>query len=467
MRLKALHWVVGSILSVFVVVALTLLLARAHEPSLASTDKINGVKISDDRELEILADPSQFEPIEDAVVLDKSMIDLLVACPDPAAENLSLACLQALDSYFLDKTFGKRARSLLIPESDWNALDYRRVFANPLEDRLRVFATLEKEECFLRGDDLQAHWGRNIDDRREICHAEAFTNYAQFNLICAGFRDGRDAEREWIDPRAAIYSGKTRFQHFQGAIDELFDQNSALSKKRRQEWLWAEVLEVRWLKHKCAEFDSVPGMSADRDVREYELLRIQTADNSALAKGWKSRHPRSNIYDGLVSLAGFLGDGYLTYGYRQGGEAWEELVYGVPIGGDKEEHPWRADLDRGRLDPTFGRGDRLLTAMTAVFGLQREGIEFDRHWLVESLCRESEYRGPDAERGNISCQDFFHDLRATLVQGLKDMQDTEDQETYAKNQESANRYFRVLDEFERVALELGIYDRSGSLELDL
>lgn len=454
MQLKPIHWIVCAAVLACAIVGTLIVLTIPSKPSLSLPDTAEGSVTADQKQASP-AEHVQLEVTDNSPEIDDKPIDFLAICPDPAAEVLSEACLQALDQYFVDRTFGMQVHFSYGTRR--RSLTYERVFARPAEDRRRVFATLQRKECFLEGDELYAYWENESQEQKESCHAEAFTNYSQFNVICSVFRNGNDAEREWIDPRRAVYSGSTRFQHFVNVFEESrLDDNNAAEMERRKDWLWKEVLEVRWLKRKCAEFGSVSIMDEDHDIREYEQLRA-IMEQLGIHPTFKSTLARSYIYLGLTELAFRLGDGMLEYGYRQGSEAWEELVYGTKVGKDEKEHSWRIDLDRGRLGPEYGRGIRFLAAWDAVRGMEQEGIKFDWHWLVESVCKESDYQGTDTV-GIMNCRDFVSHMREGFAGELDDARRREDRGTYEKNLITAESYFKFLDQLEMTALELGIYD---------
>ncbi len=335
-------------------------------------------------------------------------------------------------------------------------LEYGRIFANPMGDQIRVFATLDQEECFLEDDQRRDYWGRlSIGEMKESCNAEAFTNYAQFGAICYGFRGGRDAEREWVAPQQAAYGDKTRFQHFASVLEEFRNSgDNAVEFERRKTWLWEEVLEVRWLKRQCGNFDSVPVLDGGHYVREYERLKtLAIQRNYSHEREWESRDPRANIYETLNELAAFLMDDLTEIGYRQGKEAWQELVYGVPLGRDIE----MGGLDEGLLGPTHSRMERLYTALDVSVLLDKLAVDYDWHWLVESVCRTSDYQGSNPD-GNKSCRWWVADFRGGMTEILVEPMGSEYTQRDEGTPTHIERLLDALDRFEEVALELGIYD---------
>lgn len=456
MRVRIGHWIAGAFL-VGVMVVGGILLIPALQRSLDESEQSIADSDSPVTETQDSSnDSSELDLINEVSTFDDQSFDLLVACPDPAAEHLPETCVRVLDQFFLDWNFGRLSRPVA-PSLTW--LKFGRIFGDPEKDRKLVLATLEREECFLPYNELEAFWGRNIANRTEQCHSSAFVNYAQFNLICMEFRDGRDSEMKWIHPDVAAYRGKTQFQHFSDTIEESAERNNNDAQfERRKSWLWREVLEARWLKRKCAQFGSVPVMAPVRDTKEYDLLKnlVFRLERSYKEK-WESEHYRTNIYEGLIDLASYVGGGFWVKGYRQEGEAWEELVYGRNFDTDLEKYPWRETLDEGRLKPTNGRAMRLNTAWNAVASLEDMEVEFDWYWLVESVCQESEYPGTD-EVGNMSCQGVVDLMRNTVGQALDESRHNEDGENYERSVAGWDRYFQFLDKFQNVALELGIYD---------
>ncbi len=384
-------------------------------------------------------------------------LDLLTACTDPAREKLSEACLKALDRFFLNKAFGYQSPHYPIHYENLThtTLYYGRIFAEPVADRSRVLSVLDREECFLTGDDRLEYWGRSGRNLKESCHAAAFTNHAQFGAICSGYRGGRDAEREWIDPEWAVYAGKTRFQHFVNVMEEFRksgDDDAAF--ERRKNWLWVEVLEARWLKRQCAKSDSVHTLDGDRYVLEFERLKtLATRLQHVPMSIWEARDPRINIYEGLTRLASFLGERLTEQGFREGDEAWQELVYGERL----EDTDWARNLDKNFLCPTNSRGIRMLVGTSIATVLESRGVDFDWHWLVESVCRTSDYRGTD-DAGSKSCRWWVDNVRADIMNGEFHFLFDEDMASYTRNEESLREHLWVFDRFEEVALELGVYD---------
>ena len=202
----------------------------------------------------------------------------------------------------------------------------------------------------------------------------------------------------------------------------------------------------------------MPVVDAVRDAKEYELLmNLVFRIESSYKEKWESEHYSTNIYEGLTDMASYVGGGFWVKGYRQGSEAWEELVYGRNFDTDLEKYPWRRALDRGSLGPTNSRALRLYTAEYVVASLEDLEVEFDWYWLVESVCKESEYPGTD-EVGNMSCQGVVDLMRNTVGQALEENRHSEGGENYERNVASWDRYFQFLDKFQNIALELGIYD---------
>ncbi len=108
----------------------------------------------------------------DATLVEAEVeVDVRVACHDPLGE-FSEECLLALDAYFLDKPFVWR-------NFDWLPvlMTFRRVFSDPVGDRDRILAALEKPECRLEEGEIR--W-----DLKESCHAESLANYANLVLYC-------------------------------------------------------------------------------------------------------------------------------------------------------------------------------------------------------------------------------------------------------------------------------------------
>ncbi len=448
MRVKIAYWIAGALLVACVAVWFVLLQPQSDE----TFDETLNADDQTDRERSTPSNPVHDGRVKAPRSISSNELDLLTSCPDPTIERLSESCLQSLDQFFSSKRIGWLVD---VVGSSFERLEYQRIFASPLRDQSGVFATLDREECFLEDDERRDYWGpRSGRDLKMSCNAEAFTNYAQFGAICYGFREGRDAEREWIDPQLAVYASKTRFQHFLGGSEHSSKNDNAEVYERRRLWLWEEVLEVRWLKRQCAKFDSVPTMDGDRYAQEYERLKTLSIRLEQVSEWmWETRDPRVNIYEGLTKLASLLGDGRTREGYRLGKESWQELVYGVNLADD----PWMGDLNDGWLGPTSDRGIRMFTGLNAARALEKRDIDYDLEWLVESVCRTSDYRGTD-ERGNKSCRWWVGHFRDFLAEGQVEIRDADGTEVNTTSKGSREEYLWALDRFEEVALELGIYD---------
>lgn len=455
MRVRIGHWVAGAFL-VGVMVVGGFLLIPALQRSLDESEQSNADSDSPVTETQdSSSDSSELDLINEVSTHDDLSLDLWIACPDPAAENLPNACLLAIDQFFLDMQYGHQVN---VKGPVFTRLEYSRVFLDPGKDRRLVFEALRREECFPDDDDLRGP-SSNYEELRELCHAESFSNYAEFNAICSEFRGGKDAELNWIGSSWNVYSGISKFEHFESAFqDSLESIDETKVSESRKDWLWREVLEARWLKQKCAQFSSVPVMDAVNDVAEYELLSSHSLRIAlAFDRKWEPTNASSIIYKGLIGLAGYLGGASTYEGYRQGGEAWKELVYGKQYDENFAKYPWRLKLDRGELGPSHSRILRFDVARTTVLRFEDEGIEFDWYWLVESVCRESEYQGTDA-RGRVSCRELVHNIRNQLAEGEEMLLQMEEERIYFENAKYDEWFSRFLSKFEQIALELGLYD---------
>ncbi len=461
MRKRIAYLIAAMLLVTGLAGLLVLVLIQSDETDSEELQLPPNADVQPERERSTLTNLVDQETIAETASNSSDDPDFLTVCTDPTVEILGEDCLRTLDQFFASKTFGEQVK-ILGPDA-LILLDYGRIFADPDGDRWRVLATLDNEECFDEGKVNQEYWRRSGRNRYESCNADAFTNYAQFGAICHGFRDGRDAEREWIDRNWVASTGKTRFQHFLGVLDG-FRENSddEVAYERRKEWLWEEVLEVRWLKQQCARFDTVPTLHDDLVSNEYQQIQnLLVRLNHSIGTDWDSQHPRTNIYEGLTVLAWFLGEGVTTEGYRQGSEAWQELVYGVHVERDPKFRDWDdfSKLDRGLLGPTTARGTRMFTAVRAAMALEKLDIDYDWHWLVESVCRTSDYRGPgEEEEGNKSCRWWVSEFRTGLADGPADPRYSQDPEVIAAGNDYTEKFLRALERIEEVAMELGIYD---------
>jgi len=128
-----------------------------------------------------------------------TIADLLVECPEPfGREQLrSEKCISMLEPFFIDLPY------IPVDGFQWlhfpQRLTYRRIFADPAQDRELVLEALRRSECrFEDGGDTGIR-----AELRESCHAESFYVTASFAAICLPY-SGRSS-RSLIHEGTAIY----------------------------------------------------------------------------------------------------------------------------------------------------------------------------------------------------------------------------------------------------------------------
>ena len=344
--------------------------------------------------------------------------DLFQLCPDPQSD-LSPDCWQRLDQLLWDKPLGVHSEFLLLPTS----LTYRRIYADPANDRNLVLQAIQREECRLENGNYRL-------DYREQCNAESFVNFASFLAACESNED-KNYQYEWFEPHQ-IHKGKTRFQLELDHIEQYRTVDPDGFDRARNE-IWLDALESRWRERQCLDHDmSVFRIGSDVEEREpLSLISLKWIEE-------QSHRPAST----LVLIAARLGGAgilpqYIFENHLAGSARWVVLNY-------LEEHdPWVGKLTES-LIPFLTRSKRMHAAIEAIVALQEKGWEIDLEKLVTRVCQDESitrvYEARDERLPSASsCREAIGQLSASIPQ-------------------SNFRELKVLDEFERIALELGVYD---------
>ena len=344
--------------------------------------------------------------------------DLLQACPDPQAD-LSKECRMTLDGLFLDKPLGVYSDFVAFP----NPLTYRRVFADPTNDRALVLEALQRKECRLQEGDLRF-------DLKESCHGEAFAKFAFFVDAC-DFNEDQGYEFEWFEQRP-INDGKSRFELEMDHIEQFREIEPDGYFKMRNA-VWTDVLESRWLQDICLQYDmsELRIRPESKEFSQLELISLGLVHVQALETATT-----------LSMMAARFGVGW-SFGV-------EVLVGPVELGSKDsyskylyEHHPWLPKLNEA-LVPFYGRDQRLRASIEVIKSLQDIGWQLNLDKLVIGVCENETYsrvyehndlKLPSAS----SCQEALEQLNAEIPQ-------------------SNFRELKILEEFERLALKHGVYD---------
>lgn len=292
-------------------------------------------------------------------------------------------------------------------------LTFERVFADPTGDLARVQDALSRPECSL--EHVENNW-----ELKETCHAGAFLNYALINYFCF---DGA------VDHRHGAYY--------------LPDDNPTPEQDRL---MWKQDLKDDWVKTKCKELD--PTLELTEHLNLYELVKpLREVDS----------HRRTIAF--LVEQAARLGDeaASLTQtgisgfppgnGYKYGRfselftrDEWASLRMAGTF--------WRTYIPQSLSEPStkhFLSTFHFLARLNSRGADPRDEIQFDWQWVVQYLCAPAYIPRSTAEQMGVgepvdhqSCQEVVHELR--------------------QRDFKFRPLLHVLDKFEQVALELGVYD---------
>lgn len=343
--------------------------------------------------------------------------DLFQLCPD-LLSDLSPDCWRKLDQLLWDKPLGIHSEILLSPTS----LTYRRIYADPVNDRNLVLQAIQREECRLENSDFRL-------DYREQCNAESFANFGSFLAACESIED-RGYPYEWFEPQW-LFKGKSRFQLELDHIEQYRTVNPDGFNRVRNE-IWLDALESRWRERQCLDYDmSVLRIGPDSEERkQLSLISMQWEEESL--------DPATTI----VLIAAKLGEGWALPQY-----IFENHLVGNPhkayLKYLERYDPWNRKLTEA-LIPFHTRSKRMHAAIEAIVAFEDRGWKIDLEKLVARLCEiESTTRiyehGDERRPQASSCREAIGQLSASIPQ-------------------SNFRELKVLDEFERVALETGVYD---------
>jgi len=275
-----------------------------------------------------------------------------------------------------------------------NPMSYHRVFANPSRDRGLVLDALSKEECRLNSTDLVRL------DLKDTCHAQAFANHMQFLKLCH-----------------VEYNPANRLMDDMKTVDFLRTlkgdpQNQLkIDTKEMTHDTWIKYLENKWVNTECNKY----------------------RDNKQLFTLVKNRH--SQAHEWLHSIATRLGEDQhwddlkvspvlntLRAISARLGDEWAMITY-TPAEINKQ---WYKFIQPEQIGLTqFKDGIELVVL------LQDLNIEINWKRLVQHLCTRKD--------DGLDCQQMLEQLNTEVT---------------AYDTQRLN----ILDNIERVALELNIYN---------
>ena len=398
---RAIWWVAGSaVVGCFVMVWFISREWTNDLPNSASLGSIERTEIEsksvEHRELDVHVGKTEDSESEGLV----GTADLTEACPENS-EKLSEECMRILDSHFLQKPATHEALEWIdFP----NTPTYASIFADPMGDRERVFAILERSECRLEdGEEFRA-------DLRETCEVGTIARFSMFLGVCqlAG------GPYNLLDFFWSQGSERLRIRDVlaKGVAEEL-DRRLILETR----------FEYQWKTQKCRDLGLSIGLSKAHDAPQINMLH-EIARRFGLAQSY---FPESDYADVLMSLADRLGaeesvSSIYTPLTSYHSTEWDEHVMAT--------RPWLSPWRRMMV--SFERKQSMLAVIDLVIALRDIGADFEMGHLVEMICKGDYGDQP-------SCQ--------TTLDEIKTIFDW-----------SENEKLHVLNEFETRAIELGLYD---------
>ena len=381
--------------------------------------------------------------------------DLIEACPEPFIWGyngfgvISEQCVSMLEPFFIDLPY--------IPKNGFQWLQfpdritYRRIFEDPRQDRELAFDALSRAECRFEDGELIR------PDLRETCHAESFYVFSSFTNICRWYWDSRDL-RDYdlydsninIKPTAGLWEGHLS----ELATREDGSLNLALYTRLKQD-VWHTALATHWYRRKCQEYDleSIVLDSAGRDLDYYNILTTVTERLNITPKlGDEGRQIESDTYQVMSIIAAHFGEfsASILYARERIGNRWGETtrVDSSLVAANHRQYPWLKTfrnvnkLTRYGLvepEPLDGKWDYwglIRVSIKGLLELDEAGVKYDFAALVDQLCR----RVPNSRHvdSGFNCREAIEDLNSrtntSFKKGLK------------------------LDEFKKIALELGVWE---------
>lgn len=293
-----------------------------------------------------------------------------------------------------------------------NPMTYERLFSDPDGDFARLEHALTRNECLTTNENLAR------SELKEICHADAFTNVAALIEFCHGSFDAIDYVKQAVEQYHGV-------QTEQEVIDKT----------------WKDFVERRWVAQQCRRINWVVDLDLSSDPRQFELLlaigdpeRIDPDDNRvALDKllrkqGLYERRERDVLYRTLIEVGARLGD--------DAAALTDEGLYNGRFTSLFASQSWR-DLSSVQSPSE----SRLQLVVDFIFALEKDKTDFDWEWLVTHICAPQEFWTiTSAEFSKPrSCRDVVNSL-------------------YNNLESTSERGLQILDEFERVAIELDVYN---------
>ena len=370
--------------------------------------------------------------------------------------ELSETCLDALEDVVLSinpyekhnhSRFGKGHEFSLIVLD--NPMTYERVFADPSGDLSRITDALAKPECRLEEES-------DRQNLRDSCNADAFINYATIYKICYKSNDTTQSGH-------FLYQYQSQLQYEQPVmpINEM----------------WKGYLERRWVDEQCLKFGPELELTIEnhptlfKQVVSYSVLNHSTAFNERDQlriddPERASRLDTSDFYSSLLILGAEFGD-------EAAGLTWEGRRRGI-FSSILNNEPWT----KMRLGHEPGE-ERVRQALELVVTLAKREVNFDWEWLVRHVCT-THLQDDTANLEQHSCRSLINNVASELAldfgqeaHAIDEARDSYSVEDIHVMRDEALRKLAAgelvlkndiqlqifaLDQFQQVAMELGMYE---------
>ena len=316
--------------------------------------------------------------------------------------EFSEECQIALEEHILQSNplvFSSDEFSFVLQD---NPMTYYRAFSDPAGDLEKIMDALSRPECLLE-DGVVANW-----ELKDSCHAEAFTNYAAFY--------------------GAHYQSPTSESLLTVKYPEVFDKVPWLLTEH-----WESYFKLRTLEQiiRKQNYDASLEFSAKNYPSQFQqVISFGESREQDLRRGgeYKDEDQAYILYRTLLLFGARLGDVDTTFRLTS---HFDEKLAAYFI----EHQPWLENWDepdRNRIPSE----SQLLKALNIIDSVADTDVKLDWDGLVKRVCKPDLVQGVSS---HPSCQTLISDV-------LKKLDPTED------------RKLKALDQFERKAIELGLYN---------
>ncbi|MXZ44975.1 MAG: hypothetical protein F4Z01_08405 [Gammaproteobacteria bacterium] len=301
------------------------------------------------------------------------------------------------------------------------SLTFERIFTDPTGDLIRVQDALSRPECLLKGD--ERNW-----ELKETCHAEAFLNIALVNRFCYE-PYWPDDTQFFAEPRDGVYRRSKTYY---------WEQDNPTPEQDR--FLWKQIIEDDWVRMKCEELDKTLEFTPEKHPTFFALVE-STAD--------PTRKKIKNVRELLIELGARLGDdaaaltrkshrefecSYNEEGYKYG------RFSGLLTSNEWQQFALKKEPSTDYFLQTF----KMIAFIDVQIPDPRDEFALDWEFVARHLCeppylKASAYGFTPVENvEHSSCKEIVHEIRQSDLRfrPLLDM----------------------LDKFEQMALELGVYE---------